>query len=324
METVLPYQTPSDPKEYRLEFFGKGSEYFSIMIINWLLTLITLGLYYPWARAKKLQYIYGQTSLNDERFHFSGTGQEMFRGFIKLILFYLITIAIYIVLMRFASIPFFAILFLYAVVIAVIPYAIHGAYRYRMSRTTYRGIRFGYRGDRQELAQNFYKWFLLTILTLGIYGFWMQMNLRRYTHNHIRYGDVNVVNTSDGSDWFILNLKGYFLTVITLGIYSFWWIREAFDYYVNTMGMSRGEEKVRLYSTATAGGFFSLLVVNFFLIVFTLGLGTAWADMRTRKYICDNIKIRGNIDLDSVTQTEEEYTNALGEDVLDFFDIDLA
>ena len=150
------------------------------------------------------------------------------------------------------------------------------------------------------------------------------MNLRRYTHNHIRYGDVNVVNTSDGSDWFILNLKGYFLTVITLGIYSFWWIREAFDYYVNTMGMSRGEEKVRLFSTATAGGFFSLLAVNFFLIVFTLGLGTAWADMRTRKYICDNIKIRGNIDLDSVTQTEEEYTNALGEDVLDFFDIDLA
>ncbi|WP_423154298.1 DUF898 family protein [Riemerella anatipestifer] len=28
--------------------FGKGSECLSIMIVNWLLTVITLELYYPW------------------------------------------------------------------------------------------------------------------------------------------------------------------------------------------------------------------------------------------------------------------------------------
>ena len=73
---------------YNIEFFGKGSEYFSIMIVNWLLTIITLGLYYPWAKAKKLRYIYGQTALNSERFHFSGTGKEMFLGYIKVIIIY--------------------------------------------------------------------------------------------------------------------------------------------------------------------------------------------------------------------------------------------
>ena len=74
-------QDTKQSQNYSLEFHGKGSEFFSIMIVNWLLTLVTLGLYYPWARAKKLRYIYGQTELNNERFHFAGTGKEMFKGF---------------------------------------------------------------------------------------------------------------------------------------------------------------------------------------------------------------------------------------------------
>ena len=57
---------------------------------------------------------------------------------------------------------------------------------------------------------------------------------------------------------------------------------------------------------------------------FTLGFGTAWADMRTQKFIFDNIKMEGNINIDEIHQTEEEYTNALGEDAMDFFEIDLA
>jgi len=88
METSM-IQDTKQTQNYRLEFFGKGSDYFAIMIVNWLLTLFTFGLYYPWARAKRLSYVYSQTSLNDDRFHFSGTGKEMFRGFIKVILFYM-------------------------------------------------------------------------------------------------------------------------------------------------------------------------------------------------------------------------------------------
>jgi uncharacterized membrane protein YjgN (DUF898 family) len=34
--------------------------------------------------------------------------------------------------------------------------------------------------------------------------------------------------------------------------------------------------------------------------------------------------MEGDIDIDSIHQTEEEYTNAFGEDAVDFFEIDLA
>ncbi len=220
--------------------------------------------------------------------------------------------------------PLPAVLVLFLAIFGIYPLAIHGSFRYRMSRTSYRGIRFGYRGDRAELFKNCIKWSLLTIVTLGIYGAWLEMNVRRYTHQNIRYGNVEFRNNCDGADWFFLNLKGYFLTVFTLGIYMFWWQRDIFNYYIDNMSMRKDEQKIQCYSTATGGGFFKLLIGNLFIIIFTLGFGTAWAEMRTQRFIWNNIKMKGDINLDEIHQTEEEYTDAFGEDAMDFFEIDLA
>jgi uncharacterized membrane protein YjgN (DUF898 family) len=148
------------------------------------------------------------------------------------------------------------------------------------------------------------------------------MNIRRYTHQNIRYGDVEFSNNANGGDWFLLNLKGYLLTIITLGIYAFWWQSEIFAYYIDNMRMTKGEQKIKCSSIATGGGFFELLIVNLLITVFTLGFGKAWADMRTQKFICDNVKMEGDIDINEIHQTEEEYTNAFGEDAMDFFEID--
>ncbi|MBL7901616.1 MAG: DUF898 domain-containing protein [Bacteroidia bacterium] len=323
METATNQNT-STSQNYRLEFLGKGSEYFAIMIVNWLLTLITFGIYYPWARAKRLQYMYGHTALNSERFHFSGTGNEMFKGFIKLIVFYILMMGGYMLLLTYLKSPLLAILYLYLALFAIIPFAVHGSFRYRMSRTSYRGIRFGYRGNRNELVKNFFKWLFFTIITFGIYGAWLQMNLRRYTHQHIRYGDVEFSNEGEGSEYFLLNLKGYIFTLFTLGIYLFWWQKDIFEYYINKMKMSKGETGIECHSSATGGGFFLLLAGNLLITVFTLGFGKAWADVRTQKFICNSIQMQGNINIDEIHQTEEEYTNAFGEDAMDFFEIDLA
>ena len=323
METSIT-QSSNQTQNYRLEFFGKGSEYFSIMIVNWLLTLITLGFYYPWARAKRFRYIYGQTSLNNERFYFAGTGKEMFRGYIKIILCFIVIMVAYVLFLTVIKSPILAILFLYLAILSIIPFAIHGSFRYRMSRTSYCGIRFGYRGDRNKLVKNFNKWVFFTIITFGIYGAWLSMNIRKYTHQNIRYGDVEFSNNANGGDYFILNLKGYFFTIITLGIYGFWWQSEIFAYYIDNMKMTKGDQKIICCSTATGGGFFGLLIVNLLITVFTFGFGKAWADMRTQKFIFDNVKMEGDINIDEIHQTEEEYTNAFGEDAMDFFEIDLA
>lgn len=316
MEIVQP-----EMKHYKLGFHGKGSDFFGVVIVNWLLTIVTLGFYYPWAKANKLKYLYGETSLNDDCFAFHGTGKEMFKGFIKAVILF---VGLYLLLFLFIylKMPFVGILLFYCGILAILPLAIHGSYRYRMSRTSWRGIRFGYRGERDVLFKNFFKWLLLTIITFGIYGSWMHINLRKYVLSNIRFGDIEFEYNGDGADYFMLNLKGYLLTLITLGIYIFWWEKDLFDYYVDNLRLEKDGESIRLNSTVTGGGIFQLVIVNLLIIIFTLGLGYAWAATRTLEYLFNNIELKGNIDLDAIHQTEENFKDATGDDITDILDLD--
>ena len=46
-----------------LDFGGSGFEYFKIWIVNILLILITLGVYYPWAKVRNQRYFLCKTQL---------------------------------------------------------------------------------------------------------------------------------------------------------------------------------------------------------------------------------------------------------------------
>ncbi|WPR72198.1 YjgN family protein [Flavobacterium sp. NG2] len=309
-------------QNYTLDFHGKGSDFFGIVIVNWLLTILTLGIYYPWAKAKQLQFVYSETSLNGDSFSFHGTGKEMFKGFVKAILIFLVLLIVVISIVYIFDIVFLGPLLFYVAIFAILPFAIHGSYRYRMSRTSWRGIRFGYRGDRTEFIKLFFKWIGLTIITLGIYGPWMAMNMRNYLLGNVRFGDAEFEYDGDGGDYFVMNLKGYFLTIFTLGIYMFWWQKELFEYYVNNLSLKKGDDKINFTSTATGGDFFSLVIVNLFILIFTLGLGYAWVAMRTLKFVFEHVELDGDLDLNTIVQTEENYKDATGEDLSDFLDLD--
>jgi uncharacterized membrane protein YjgN (DUF898 family) len=311
----------SDVKSYRLNFDGNGSEYFGVIIINWLLTILTLGIYYPWAKAKQLRFIYGSVALNDDRFAFLGTGKEMFKGFIKAILLFGILFLL-LFLLSYFKLPAIGLLIFYAGLIAIMPVAIHGSYRYRMSRTSWRGIRFGYRGNRTELIKKFFKWVFFTIITFGIYSAWMVINLRSYVMGKVRFGNIEVKYKADGGEYFVINLIGYLLTLLTLGIYFFWWQKNLFAYYIDNLSLHNDGQEIKLKSTATGGGFFKLMVVNLLIIIITLGLGYAWVVTRTLKYFVSCIHLSGNIDLDAITQTEDNFTDATGEDINDFLNLD--
>lgn len=314
-------QNSNKPKNYSVDFKGDGQTYFGIIIINWLLTAITLGLYYPWAKEKNMKYLYSQTTLNNSSFEFHGTGKEMFKGFIKAVGIFIL---LYGILFGFIALGMLnvGLLLFYVGFIALLPIAIHGSYKYRMSRTSWRGIRFGYRGNRNELLINFFKWFGLTVVTLGIYGSWFAINLRKYIIENIKFGDIEMEYDGNGAEYFMLNLKGYLLTLITFGIYSFWWQQEIIEYYINNLKMHKDNQSIDFQTTVTGGGIFKLTIVNIILMVFTLGLAYAWVQMRTFKYIASNIELEGTIDLDNIHQTEAVYKDATGEDIGDMLDMD--
>ena len=311
-----------ETKKYSLSFIGKGGELFGIQIVNLLLTVITLGFYYPWAKAKELKYMYGNTTLEGSSFEFSGTGEEMFKGFLKFvgILLGLIILSILLNIFIFNGLGIFV---LYAAFFILSPLAIHGSYRYRMSRTKWRGIRFGYRGDRNEFVKMFFKGILLTFVTIGIYGAWFAIDLRNYLISNIRFGSAHLKYQGNGGEYFKKIVVGYILTILTLGIYSFWWQKDLFNYFIDNMWLEKDDQRITFKSSATGGGFATLMIVNILIVVFTLGLGTSWVITRTLEFIMQNIQLEGDANLEELHQTEEEYTDALGEDMADFFDLDL-
>jgi uncharacterized membrane protein YjgN (DUF898 family) len=89
------------------------------------------------------------------------------------------------------------------------------------------------------------------------------------------------------------------------------------------MSLYKNGKKINFKSTLTAGNIFSLVVVNYLLLIFTLGLGYAWVMTRSMNIIFSNIEMEGDIDLDTINQTEADYNDATGEDMSDFLNIDL-
>ena len=63
-------QQSSAPHAATVEFTGNAGEYFKIWIVNIALTVITLGIYSPWAKIRKLRYFYGNTSIEDGHFDY--------------------------------------------------------------------------------------------------------------------------------------------------------------------------------------------------------------------------------------------------------------
>jgi uncharacterized membrane protein YjgN (DUF898 family) len=310
-------------KKHKLNFIGEGSAYFGVVIINWLLIVLTLGIYYPWAKAKQLQYLYGATTLDDDTFTFSGTGKEMFRGVLKAGIIILILNG-FLYIGGLVGFPVIGGLLYGLGFLALIPIAIHGAYKYRLSRTSWRGIRMGYRGNLQDFAIQFWKWILFTFLSLGLYMSWFTINMRKYIINNIRFGDAQFEYDAEGDDYFMINLKGFLLTLLTFGIYSFWWNRDKFDFFVDNLALKKDKQKIQFNSIATVEGILGLTIINNLLIIFTLGLAYPYVVVRTMNFVMQNIELVGNINFDDLLQTEQNYKDATGEDIGDFLNIDLA
>ena len=65
-----------------LKFEGSGREYFKIWIVNVLLTIVTLGFYYPWAKVRNRRYFYANSILDGRNFEYHATGKQLFIGFL--------------------------------------------------------------------------------------------------------------------------------------------------------------------------------------------------------------------------------------------------
>ncbi|KQW00085.1 YjgN family protein [Rhizobacter sp. Root1221] len=123
-----------------IRFTASGSEYFRIWIVNLLLTLVTVGLYYPWAKVRKLRYFYGNTWVGHHAFDFHGNPRRMLRG----------TLLVGVLFIAYSAAGQFsptAGLVAILIIAGVWPALFRASMRFRLANTSWRGMRFHFNGD---------------------------------------------------------------------------------------------------------------------------------------------------------------------------------
>lgn len=120
---------------YPFSFSATGAEYFRIWIVNLLLILLTLGIYLPWAKVRKLKYFYSNTRIDAHPLDFHGEPKKMLRGTAIVGVFFL-------VYSQAASIAPVAGAVALLALLAIWPLLFRASMRFRLANTSWRGMRF--------------------------------------------------------------------------------------------------------------------------------------------------------------------------------------
>ena len=141
-----PPERRSAPIEKQpVEFTGSGGEYFRVWIVNVLLSIVTLGIYTPWARRRTAQYFYSHTQVAGSPLEFAASQRRMVFGFLAFAGLYL---AYKLAAETGQQLAAGLLLFAFA---AATPVLWAGAMRFRLGATRWRGIRLAFTASWKEV-----------------------------------------------------------------------------------------------------------------------------------------------------------------------------
>ena len=321
-ETSVDYpETQGDPNPSRqLFFFGNGGTLLGIHVINFFLTLLTLGIYSFWGKVKIRKYQWGQTEFEGDRFAYHGTGKELLNGFFKAAIWYIGAGALVEIASRLpgGKLVEIAIIILAAcMMLTLVTIATIGPWRYRLSRTSWRGIRFSFRGSLTDFAKMFIGGIFLNLITLGLYYPFFRTKIFNFKISNAFFGNQKFSFDGTGKDLIGSFLLALLLFIPTFGLYWFWFKAKMRRYLYGHTSIG----PARLKSTVTGGRLLLLTLTNGLLLIFSLGFAWSWVMVRTVKFNYAYLSLEGPLDLASIQQDAKAAT-AMGEGLESIMDLD--
>ncbi len=348
-DTNAPTAAPSA----RLRFHGAAGELFAIQARNLALAALTLGIYRFWAKTRIRRYLWNHTSFQGDALEYTGSGRELFLGFLIVVVFFAIVSAAHqaILFVAAASAPALAVamnVLVFPGFVLLIGLALYRARRYRLSRTLWRGIRGVQTGSAALYGVKYLGYWVLTIVSAGWAYPWMRMRLMHQVMNNTWFGDRQF--RFDGRSgtiygrfaviWsaglLMLAVMGFLLAIsmplfkaidvdrieeieinlpmlysglLILFLYMLipiplvsWYKAKEYGYIAS----STRYEGLTFELNTAFGSFLWLVVGNYLIRTFSLGLGTPFAQMRTFRYVCDRLSIGGEADFEAIRQSSEE------------------
>lgn len=164
-----------------------------LSVANFVYRILTLGIYDFWARTEVRKRLWSAIRLDGEPLVYTGTGKELFLGF--LIVFGVVLLPILVIsvaaILIFGPNSVAANLIqvtIYLVVFVLFGVGIYRAQRYRLLRTTWRGIRGSLEGKSMPYAMTYFLTALLVPMTLGWIIPWRTTKLQSMITNDAKFG----------------------------------------------------------------------------------------------------------------------------------------
>lgn len=310
-----------ETETYPLSFHGRGGTLFGIQIVNLFLIIITLGIYYFWAKVRVRKYLWGQAEIAGDRFSYHGTPKEALMGWLKAALIFGLP---FLLLQNLPAllgadkliIVFGALLSLMLISI-FIPIAVVGMRRYRFSRTSLRGIRFSFRGKWRDFAKIFYNSMLLKLITLSLYSPYYETRKAAFFFQNTYYGNTRFGFHGKGSDLLGKYVIAFLLALPTLLISLIWYSSVKTRYLWDHTTFHGASFR----SGITFGGVLWLVLSSILILVFTLGFGAPWVRVRVMNYYLGSLSLVGFLDWGGIEQDAMQVT-ATAEEIGDFLDMD--
>lgn len=220
----------------RIEFTGSGSEYFRIWVVNLLLLIVTLGIYYPWAKVRRLRYFHGNTLVDGEPMGFHGSPLKMLKGYFLVGLLF----TLYSVAGKFSAV---AGLVAFLIVMALWPALLKSSMQFRLANTSWRGMRFRFSGSLEGAyravlpmfvpslvilaaivfvidPQKPPLWYLKVVGVVTLLGMafvpWLMFNLKRYQHNNYGVATLRTSFNASANSFYELFGKLFGVTILPM------------------------------------------------------------------------------------------------------------
>ncbi len=328
-----------------LQFSGRAGEYFKIWIVNVLLSILTLGIYSAWAKVRRKRYFYGNTRVAGASFEYLAEPMQILKGRI-------IAFGIFVVYSIAGKLfPPLAI-GLGVVFLILLPWLVVRAHAFNAHYSAYRNIRFGFAGRYGQAALVYVGLLLLSAFTLGLAYPYYSYRRNQFTVTQSGYGTSHFGFAARARDFYMVYLKvigllvapivavamvatmlprdgtaGPFFTVAivlfaSLLIYLFAWayLQTAI---ANLTFSSASLGAHHFVSTLQTPRMLWLYVSNALAVAFSLGLLIPWAQIRLARYRLENLQLLAADDLESFVAGERQKVAAAGEEISDFFDVDI-
>lgn len=336
-------------------FNGNWREFAPIALTNLLLIIVTLGIYRFWAKTRERRYLWSRTDFIGDPLEWTGTGKELFIGFVMAILIF--GVPLFVMQLVIQGLIFRGQIWLVVLVGFLFPFALlfvmgmarFRALRYRLSRTHWHGIRGGC--DQKGLAYGWsYVWkSVVGGLFFGLMLPWSMIELWNQRWNEMSFGSHSFTAGADygpllrrlliciglavlgiaalsivmSGTVFAQGLAMAVMAGLALILLLLFLIVVFTAYYALFLRLAIGGmtlNRIDFAFTARSGHIARLLLGDLALLVCTLGLGFVFLSYRHWAFFIRHMEASGEVELASLTQSTTEEPKQ-GEGLLDAFDV---